>query len=82
MKSHPLLERISIDPRVCFGKPTVRGTRIWVSLILDLLAGGMSMGELLEEYPQLTTDDIRAAIAYGAEMSRERYVVLPIEVPA
>ena len=82
MKSHPLLERISIDPRVCFGKPTVRGTRIWASLILDLLAGGMSMGELLEEYPQLTTEDIRAAIAYGAEMSRERYVVLPIEVPA
>jgi uncharacterized protein (DUF433 family) len=82
MKSHPLLERISIDPRVCFGKPTVRGTRIWVSLILDLLAGGMTMGELLEEYPQLTTEDILAAIAYGAEMSRERYVVLPIEVPA
>jgi uncharacterized protein (DUF433 family) len=82
MKPHPLLERISIDPRVCFGKPTVRGTRIWVSLILDLLAGGMSMGELLEEYPQLTTEDILAAIAYGAEMSRERYVVLPIEVPA
>jgi uncharacterized protein (DUF433 family) len=65
MKSHPLLERISIDPRVCFGKPTVRGTRIWVSLILDLLAGGMSMGELLEEYPQLTMEDIRAAIACG-----------------
>jgi uncharacterized protein (DUF433 family) len=82
LKSHPLLERISIDPRVCFGKPTVRGTRIWVSLILDLLAGGMTMGELLEEYPQLTTEDVRAAIAYGAEMSRERYVVLPIEVPA
>ena len=82
MKLHPLLERISIDPRVCFGKPTVRGTRIWVALILDLLAGGMTMGELLEEYPQLTTEDIRAAIAYGAEMSRERYVVLPIEVPA
>jgi uncharacterized protein (DUF433 family) len=77
-----LLERISIDPRVCFGKPTVRGTRIWVSLILDLLAGGMTMGELLEEYPQLTTEDIRAAIAYGAEMSRDRYVVLPIEVAA
>ena len=66
MKPHPLLERISIVPRVCFGKPTVRGTRIWVSLILDLLAGGMSMGELIEEYPQLTTADIRAAIAYSA----------------
>ena len=47
MKSHPLLERISIDPRVCFGKPTVRGTRIWVSLIRDLLAGGMCMGNSL-----------------------------------
>jgi uncharacterized protein (DUF433 family) len=82
MRLHPLLERISIDPRVCFGKPTIRGTRIWVSLILDLLAGGMTMVELLEEYPQLTTEDIRAAIAYGAEMSRERYVVLPIEVAA
>jgi uncharacterized protein (DUF433 family) len=66
MKSHPLLERISIVPRVCFGKPTVRGTRIWVSLILDLLAGGMTMGELLEQYPQLTTEDTLAAIAYGA----------------
>ena len=82
MRLHPLLERISIDPRVCFGKPTIRGTRIWVSLILDLLAGGMTTVELLEEYPQLTTEDIRAAIAYGAEMSRDRYVVLPIEVAA
>ena len=82
MKLHPLLGRISIDPRVCFGKPTIRGTRIWVSLILDLLAGGMTTVEVLAEYPQLTIDDIRAAIAYGAEMSRERYVVLPIEVAA
>jgi uncharacterized protein (DUF433 family) len=82
MQLHPLLERISIDPRVCFGKPTIRGTRIWVSLILDLLAGGMTTAEVLDEYPQLTIDDIRAAIAYGAEMSRERYVTLPIEVPA
>jgi uncharacterized protein (DUF433 family) len=65
MKLHPLLGHVSVDPRVCFGKPTVRGTGIWVSLILDLLAGGMSMGELLEDYLQLTTEDIRAAIAYG-----------------
>jgi uncharacterized protein (DUF433 family) len=77
-----LLERISIDPNVCFGKPCVRGTRIWVSLILDFLASGTSMEELLEEYPQLTTEDILAAIAYGAEMARERYVEIPIEVAA
>lgn len=71
---NPLLNRISVDPNVCFGKPCIRGTRIWVSLILDLLASGMTIKEILEEYPQLTEEDVRAAIAYGAEMSRERYV--------
>ncbi|OGO64300.1 MAG: hypothetical protein A2Z45_07555 [Chloroflexi bacterium RBG_19FT_COMBO_55_16] len=76
---NPLLERISVDPNICFGKPCIRGTRIWVSLILDFLASGTTMEELLEEYPQLTVEDIRAAIAYGAEMARERYVEIPIE---
>jgi uncharacterized protein (DUF433 family) len=77
---NPLLERISIDPQICFGKPCIRGTRIWVSLILDFLANGTTMEELLVEYPQLTIEDIRAAIAYGAEMARERYVEIPIEI--
>jgi uncharacterized protein (DUF433 family) len=71
---NPLLQRISIDPNVCFGKPCIRGTRIWVSLILDFLANGTTAAEILAEYPQLTEEDIRAAIAYGAEMSRARYV--------
>lgn len=71
---NPLLQRISINPQICFGKPCIKGTRIWVSLILDFLASGMRIEELLEEYPQLTEEDIRAAIAYGAEMSREHYV--------
>jgi uncharacterized protein (DUF433 family) len=71
---NPLLRRISIDPKVCFGKPCIRGTRIWVSLILDFLANGTTIEEILEEYPQLTEEDIRAALAYGAEMSRERYI--------
>lgn len=79
---HPLPERISVDPRVCSGKPTIRGTRIRASVILDLLAGGMTTTEVLDEQPQLTIDDIRAAIAYGAKMPPERYVTLPIEVPA
>lgn len=74
---NPLLQRISIDPNICFGKPCIRGTRIWVSLILDVLASGTTMEDLLAEYPQLTLDDIRAAIAYGAEMARERYVEVP-----
>ena len=73
------LERISIDPAVCGGKPCVRGTRIWVALVLDLLAGGMSEAQLRIEYPELTHDDILAAIAYGAEASRERMIPLPVE---
>lgn len=76
---NPLLERITIDPKVCFGKPCIRGTRIWVSLLSDFLAGGMTPDEILEEYPQLVLEDIRAALAYGAEMSRERYVDIPSE---
>lgn len=76
---NPLLQRISINPNVCFGKPCIKGTRIWVSLILDFLANGMTIEEILEEYPQLTEEDIRAAIAYGAEMSRERYIDVPAE---
>ena len=76
------MRRISIDPRVCFGKPSIRGTRIWVSLILDNVAEGVNAEELLDEYPQLTGDDIRAAIAYGGEMARERFVDLPTERPA
>ncbi|MCK4403788.1 MAG: DUF433 domain-containing protein [candidate division Zixibacteria bacterium] len=76
---NPLLKRISIDPNVCFGKPCIRGTRIWVSLLLDFLASGMTTEEILAEYPQLTIEDIHAAIAYGAEMSRERFVEIPLE---
>ena len=75
----PLLERISINPNICFGKPCIRGTRIWVSLLLDFLASGMSIREILEEYPHLTEEDVRAAIAYGAEMSRERYAEIATE---
>lgn len=79
---NPLMQRISIDPNVCFGKPCIRGTRIWVSLVLDFLASGTSIQEVLAEYPQLEDEDIRAALAYGAEMSRERYVEVPTEAQA
>lgn len=76
---NPLLDRIRIDPNVCFGKPTIRGTRLWVSLILDLLADGVSPEQLIADYPQLTHEDIRAAIAYGAEVARERIIPIPVE---
>lgn len=74
-----LLDRISVDPNICFGKPCIKGTRIWVSLLLDWLAQGMTPEEVLREYPQLTAEDIRAALAYGAEMSRDRFVDMPME---
>jgi len=65
-----LLDRISIDPEICGGKPCIKGTRIWASLVLDLLSTGMSEEEVIGEYPQLVREDILAAIAYGAEASR------------
>jgi uncharacterized protein (DUF433 family) len=74
-----LLDRISIDPAVCGGKPCIRGTRIWVSLVLDLLASGMPEDDLRVEYPALTHEDILAAIAYGAEVARERVIPIPVE---
>ena len=77
MKREELLSRISIDPRICFGKPCIKGHRIWVSLILDFLASGMTTSEVLRQYPGLEKADIYACIAYGAEMSRERYVEIP-----
>jgi len=70
-------ERISIDPNVCHGKPCIKGTRIWVSLIVDNLAAGFSEEEILKAYPSLRPEDIRAALAYAAEMTRERYVDIP-----
>ena len=73
----PPLDRIVIDPNVCFGKPCIKGTRIWVSLILDFLASGKTAEQILEAYPLLTADDIRAAIAYGAEVVRERVIPVP-----
>ena len=71
------LDRIAIDPQVCFGKPCIKGTRIWVSLILDFLASGESEAQILAAYPQLERDDIRAALAYAAEVARERIVPVP-----
>lgn len=79
MTHNELLSRISVDPNICFGKACIRGHRLWVSLILDLLADGMSHQEILDDYPGIEEADILACIAYGAEMSRERYVELPVE---
>jgi uncharacterized protein (DUF433 family) len=74
MSRDDVLEHISIDPNICFGKPCIKGHRIWVSLVLDFLSAGWSIAEILENYPGVEEADVRACIAYGAEMSRERYV--------
>jgi len=65
-----LLDRISVDPAVRFGKPCVRGTRLTVGDVLGYLAGGMSDDQVLADFPQLTKDDIRACLAYAAERER------------
>ena len=78
MTRDDLLRRISINPHICFGKPCIKGRRIWVSLVLDFLASGTAIEELMREY-DLEREDVLACIAYGAEMSRERYVDIPVE---
>jgi len=70
------LDRIAVDPAVRFGKPCVRGTRISVGDVLGYLAGGMSEAQILGDFPQLTSDDIRACLAYAAERER-RTVTTP-----
>jgi len=74
MSKEELLAGIAVDPGVCVGKPCIKGYRIWVSLVLDLLAEAWSHHEVLENYPGLDDADILACITYGAEMTRERYI--------
>jgi uncharacterized protein (DUF433 family) len=80
MTRRQLLERIAVDPNVCFGKPVIRGTRIWVALIVENLAEGMSTDDILAAFPQLVAEDVRAALAYAAEVTRERILPLEVEV--
>lgn len=71
MTHQELLERIIVDPNICTGKPCVRGTRIYIAIILDALAEGLSPEQVVDNYPSLAIDDIRAAVAYAAELARE-----------
>lgn len=75
-------DRIAVDPLVCHGKACIRGTRIMVSVVLDNLAAGVSPTELFRSYPSLQRQDIQAAIAYAAELARERIVIVPAGAPA
>ena len=69
------LERITVDPSICHGQPTVRGLRYPVETLLELLASGMTIDEVIEDYPDLERDDLLAAIEFGALVSGQRRVV-------
>ncbi len=66
-------QRITLDPQVCFGKPCIRGRRVWVAVVLDLLAAGKSSADICSEY-DLEDDDIRACLGYAAAIADERIV--------
>ena len=74
MSHEDLLKRITIDPAVCHGKPCLRGHRIWVSLILGMLEGGMTHAQILDQYPFLEEEDILACLAYANELASGRFV--------
>lgn len=75
----PLLERIVIDPEILGGKPVIRGTRLAVEFILELLAAGQSGSELLISYPGLTREDVLACLSYASYLAHE-YKAYPIPV--
>lgn len=70
-------ERITVDPAVCHGQACIKGTRVMVAVVLDNLAAGVPTDEILRSYPSLTAEDVQAAMAYAADLARERMVPLP-----
>lgn len=76
MTATELLDRIVVDQQICFGKPTIRGHRIWVSLVLDYLAEGWTPEQIVEEFPGLAVDDVLACVAYGARLADVRFADL------
>ena len=70
-------EHIVVDPAVCHGQACIRGTRIAAAVVLDNLAAGLSVADVLKSYPSLTEQAIHAAVAYAAELARERVLAMP-----
>lgn len=66
-----LLTHVTVDPAICAGRPCIRGTRIYIAIVLDALAEGLTPEEIIDHYPSLTPDDVKAAVAYAAELARE-----------
>lgn len=67
MSRDELLQRVSIDPNICGGKPCIRGSRIYIAIILDALGEGLSEEQIIDHYPQIQIEDIRAALVHGAD---------------
>lgn len=79
MNTQNLLSRITVDPKIMVGKPTIRGMRITVEQILRALAGGIAVNELLQDYPDLENEDIQAVFAYAVNLVDEEQV-FPVEI--
>jgi len=73
-KDLDLLERITIDPNICHGRPTIRGLRYTVEMLLELLSSGMTVEEILSDYEDLENEDILAALAYAARLVRVKRI--------
>jgi len=65
-----ILQRITVNPEICHGKPSIRNMRYPVELILDLLSSGMTSSEIIEDYPDLEADDIKACLAYASRLTK------------
>ena len=76
MSKAQLLARITVDPNICHGKPCIRGLRYPVEFLLELLSGDMTAEQVLADYPDLERDDLRAAFAYAAQLSRVKSIEL------
>jgi len=71
------LDRVTVNPNICLGQPTIRGTRITVSVILKMLAGGKSIEEVIEAYPELEIEDVRQAMKYAAWVVSDQIHAVP-----
>ncbi len=72
-------DHVTTDPAVCHGRACIRGTRILVSVVLDNLAAGVSLEEILKSYPSLSPEAVQAAIGYAADLTRERFLDMPAD---
>jgi uncharacterized protein (DUF433 family) len=70
-----LLQRITIDPEVCHGKPCIRGLRYPVEMLLELMSSGMSTGEILADYPDLVAEDLQACLVYATRLAKTRSTI-------